>query len=320
MDIQKLRTLIAVAEAGNLTRASKNINMTPSGVTRQMKAMEKELGMTLFHGVPTGVQMTEEGQSVAKLATTICDLFDQRIADIKAMKDAAEGDLKVIVSNTLMFWLKNHLKEFRSLHPGIKLKLVADEKKSLHLATSLSGVFIGFVGAVPPANSAFIWQEIDACTWNHYAHKDYLEAYGTPTSFADLDEGHHIIQYAWAPEYFWAAGQPNSATRESNPLLYEERPPKEPREHALSTDDVLCCQQMIESGSGIGTLPDALAKNESLVKILDKAPRKMKELEIKYYLVYPSHLRENRRIKVFKEFVLQKWHQDKEPLLGRGKD
>lgn len=62
MEIYQLRTFVAVAEQGHLTRAAERLHISQPAVTGQIKALEEELGVTLFERNSSGVTLTKAGQ------------------------------------------------------------------------------------------------------------------------------------------------------------------------------------------------------------------------------------------------------------------
>ncbi|MGE3310542.1 MAG: LysR family transcriptional regulator, partial [Limisphaerales bacterium] len=64
MDLQQLRTFVAIAEERNLTRASERLFVSQPAISAQLKSLEEELGVVLFHRVPKGMQLTPSGESL----------------------------------------------------------------------------------------------------------------------------------------------------------------------------------------------------------------------------------------------------------------
>ena len=62
MEIHQLRTFLAVARTGNLTRAANQLHLTQPAVSKQLKALEDELGVLLFDRLPSGMALTKTGQ------------------------------------------------------------------------------------------------------------------------------------------------------------------------------------------------------------------------------------------------------------------
>lgn len=62
MEIYQLRTFLTVAHTGHLTRAAERLHLTQPAVSKQIKALEEELGVTLFERTPIGTTLTKSGQ------------------------------------------------------------------------------------------------------------------------------------------------------------------------------------------------------------------------------------------------------------------
>lgn len=64
MEIYQLRTFLTVARMGHLTRAAEQLHLTQPAVSKQIKALEQELGVLLFERQPTGMVLTREGREL----------------------------------------------------------------------------------------------------------------------------------------------------------------------------------------------------------------------------------------------------------------
>ncbi len=62
MEIYQLRTFLTVARVGHLTRAAEQLHVTQPAVSKQIKALEDELGVLLFERAPSGMMLTKAGQ------------------------------------------------------------------------------------------------------------------------------------------------------------------------------------------------------------------------------------------------------------------
>ncbi len=71
MNLQLLRTLLAVAEHGSFKQAAAMLNFTPPAVSQQMRRLEAELGVALFERRATGVALTHAGEQLLPFAARI---------------------------------------------------------------------------------------------------------------------------------------------------------------------------------------------------------------------------------------------------------
>ena len=68
MDWDKLRIFHAAADAGSFTHAGDKLHMSQSAISRQVSALESDLGVTLFHRHARGLILTEQGELLYRTA------------------------------------------------------------------------------------------------------------------------------------------------------------------------------------------------------------------------------------------------------------
>ncbi len=90
MNLQELRTFLAIVEAGSLVRASDALNVTQSTVTARLKSLEDELGQTLLVRNKSGATLTAAGVKLHRYADTIVNLWQQARQET-ALPDGLSG-------------------------------------------------------------------------------------------------------------------------------------------------------------------------------------------------------------------------------------
>src|SRR4029450_3044497 len=71
MELYQLRTFAAVAELGHLTRAAERLHVSQPAVSAQIKALEDELGTSLFERGPAGMTLTTAGSKLLPYASRV---------------------------------------------------------------------------------------------------------------------------------------------------------------------------------------------------------------------------------------------------------
>jgi LysR family glycine cleavage system transcriptional activator len=123
--LNALQAFEAAGRLGRMTLAAAELSVTHSAVSRQVRHLEEVLGTRLFEGPKNALQMTEAGRLLLDHLTPSLDRIE---AGIRAVADEAEGLLDVSCLGTFSArWLLPRLHRFQALHPGIEVRLRAED-------------------------------------------------------------------------------------------------------------------------------------------------------------------------------------------------
>lgn len=100
MDIRVLKYFLAVAREGNITRAAEALQMTQPPLSRQLKALEEEIGKPLLIRGSKQVSLTEDGLLLKKRAEELVALLEKTEAELKATDEATLGDVYIACAET----------------------------------------------------------------------------------------------------------------------------------------------------------------------------------------------------------------------------
>ncbi len=95
MDILKLRSFVMVARLGHLTRAAERLCLTQPAVTAHIKAIEQELGITLFDRSPGKITLTRHGELLLPEAEHVLAVFEGFSAKAKQIKGEVSGNVQI---------------------------------------------------------------------------------------------------------------------------------------------------------------------------------------------------------------------------------
>ncbi|HEX9903780.1 MAG TPA: LysR family transcriptional regulator [Propylenella sp.] len=288
MDWDKLRIFHAAAEAGSFTRAGETLNMSQSAVSRQVGALEQELGTPLFHRHARGLILTGEGELLMRAARDIMLKLEHVRAQLVDSRGQPTGTLRVTTTVGLgSTWLTSRLNEFIDLYPGIHLELILDDSE-LDVAMRQADVAIRLRA---PTQPDLIQRKLFTVHFHVYASPAYIERFGQPKTADDIDKHRIVVFGENAPTYL----------KDMNWLCTAGREPGNPRPAALSVNNLVAIRQAVEKGVGIAMLPDYIVGPESrLVAVLSdhQAP------SFDSFFVYPEELRASVRVTVFRDFLL----------------
>ena len=82
MFLPDVRTFLAVASAGSLSAAARQLDVVPMQVSRRIAALEEDLGVRLFHRTTRSLTLTAEGEASVPFATAVVDAESGARADL----------------------------------------------------------------------------------------------------------------------------------------------------------------------------------------------------------------------------------------------
>ncbi len=289
MDWDKLKSFHAAAEAGSLTAAADTLGLSQSALSRQITALEEQLGIKLFHRHARGLLLTEPGKLLYRAAHDISAKVALAEAMVADSRDKPSGDLRVTAPPALgAIWLAPRLAAFNTAYPDIRIRLMLDDHE-LDVANLEAECAIR---PWPSTQNDLIQRKLMQVPQHLYASRAYLQRCGAPNTAEELDD-HAIVQYgppslAPIPNLDWA-------TR------LGREPGAPPRPAIVEANTINAVMKAAEAGLGIASLPDYVAReNDKLVRILPDIEGPVFEV----YFVYPEELRGSSRITVFRDFLI----------------
>ena len=126
IDIRQLRSLIAIVETGNLSRAAKRLNLSQPALSHQIKLWEEQLGAELFERKSQPLKMSPVGQRLVDAAYETDRMLRQAERDVFRILEGVSGQLRMAVECHSCFdWLMPSMDEFREGWPDVEMDLVS---------------------------------------------------------------------------------------------------------------------------------------------------------------------------------------------------
>lgn len=294
MDWDKLRIFHAAAEAGSFTHAGDTLHMSQSAVSRQVSALEKDLGVALFHRHARGLVLTEQGEMLFQTAGDVMAKLRTAEALLGDATTKPTGDLRLTCPVGLgTVWITQRIREFMDMYPEIRVEIVLNDEQ-VDIAMRAADVAIW---THEPEQSDLIRRTLFKSPVRAFASAQYLRHYGTPQSLSDLDH-HRIVSHSGAPaQHLSAVRWLETAGRQNG----------EPRVPSFRANSVIAMKYAIRAGVGIGMIPDYLTEEETdLVPVLNE----VQQPAMPIIFVYPEELKTAKKIQVLRDFLVsqvRKW-------------
>ena len=120
MDIRVLRYFLAVAREENMTRAAETLHVTQPTLSKQLKALEGELGKQLFIRHAFSIELTDEGQLLRKHAEDLVAMADKIVGEFSTMDDITGGDLYFGLAESYQIrLLAREIRHFKTQYPNL---------------------------------------------------------------------------------------------------------------------------------------------------------------------------------------------------------
>jgi len=271
------RSFLEVVRDGSLSAAARRLALTQPTVGRHIDALEAALGLSLFTRSPRGLiptpaalDLVPHAEAMSAAAAALA-----RAASGEAARD--RGTVRVTASVIVgCEVLPAILASFRRAYPNIVLELALTNRNEDLLRRDADIA----VRSVRPTQKALVARRIGKVGIGLYAHRDYVAAFGMPSSLADL-AGHCVIGFDRDDHAFRAVGPAaQQITREM---------------FGFRADNDLAQLAALRAGLGIGGCQANLARRSpELVPVLPKALR----LSLEFWLAMHEGLRTTRRVRL----------------------
>lgn len=248
MDFNRLRSFAAVAEAGHLTRAAQKLHISQPALSAQIKALEDELGLTLFERTSTGMTLTAAGKRLLAEADKILVASQTFEAEARALKGGVAGKARVgTLSDPEFIRLGEFMAAARERYPlleidfqheitGVAMQRVRD--------ASLEASF--YYGHMP-------YPQVDGIALRELAYR-----IAAPAAWRDR------IQHAgWAElgEMPWIMPPPVSTHHQFAAAMFREHG-VEPAT-LIGADDEAVVSSLVASGAGVALMREDVALHKA---------------------------------------------------------
>jgi DNA-binding transcriptional LysR family regulator len=284
MDWNQLRSFLATAEGGSLSAAARKLGLSQPTLSRQVAALERALGVTLFERVGRSVQLTDAGIALVEHARAMRAAADDLALAASGQAQGVEGPVSISASDAVAAWLLPPiLARLREQAPGIVVEVISSNS----LADLRRREADIAVRHVRPDHPDLIGRLVREGIASHYASRGYVARHGHPRRADDI-EGHRFIgtdRSGRYLEHLRAYGLPVRAAQ-----------------FAAVSENVVVSWRLVEEGVGICALMDEIAaRMTGLVRVLDEMP----PIRFPFWLVTHRELRTSRRMRVVFEALAQ---------------
>lgn len=243
-DWDDLRVFLAVARARKIAPAARMLGIDATTIMRRLARLERALGADLFEMASGERTLTVRGQALLHHAEAVESAAMSAVEDVAGLEQQLAGQVRLSVAEGFGTWvLAPGLAEFSRRHPGIRLDLITasgflnPSKREADMALMLAR----------PQRGRLSVKRLGEYRLHLYASVDYLARAGPPDRPAQLRD-HMLVGYV--PEFIF-----------SPELDYLDEVEAGLEAHLRATS-INMQYRMVRDGSGIGVLPDFIARSD----------------------------------------------------------
>lgn len=244
MDEKDFEILKALSECRNITKASEQLYITQSALSKRIRALERELGIELLIRSHQGIRFTPAGEAVLAHSGRAANEMEMMRRDLDSMQDQVCGTLNAGISiNFAQYTLPDILAEYHARYPLVRLQISTGSSRSLYKQISDGMLDLAVLrGEYPWDGMRFLLSIENICL----VHNRELE--GKP-----LGECLYISHRT-------DSVQSGMISRWMNEHGLD------PRSQGFCVDNITTCLEMVRRGIGWALLPEiALKKYEGCI-------------------------------------------------------
>jgi len=265
MEIHQLKTFVAVAREGTITRASERLHLSQPAVSAHIKSLEDALGLSLFERTPRGMSLTSEGRRLLVKVEQMLGAHQQMLEEASRIKGSVSGTLRIgacgSLSNEAIGYL---LTSVAARYPDVELILKHGTSQEILAGVQSGHLDAGYYNEANDPDGELAILEVSR-------FKVYVAAspglVATPLDWGALSE------LAWI---YPTSSACCALAAESLFQAQQFRP-----QRVISVDRESLTQTLIASGVGIGLLHESTAERARAlgeVELLTESPKKVRVL------------------------------------------
>jgi DNA-binding transcriptional LysR family regulator len=244
VELYQVRSFVAVAEHGNLTRAAEKLNVSQPAVSAQIKALEQELGVELFERRPTGMEPTAAGKRLLGLAEQLLAAAQALRNEARAINNAVAGAVRMgTLSDPQVIRVGELINAAVERYPLLEIQFhhevtgsAFEKVRDGELDASFYYGDLSHPGVAELALRNLVYRIVAPAAWRaQLEHADWPELAGHPWILTPPISTHHRLAAALFREHGIAAAK------------------------VVEADDEFVVGSLVVAGVGIGLMREELA-------------------------------------------------------------
>ncbi|MPW27572.1 LysR family transcriptional regulator [Agarivorans sp. B2Z047] len=283
-DWNRARAFLVTAEEGSLSAAARALAMTQPTLSRQVAALEQELGVSLFERVGGRLSLTASGVELLAHVQAMGQAANNLSLSASGRAEAIEGDVCISASEAVAAFVLPSIVEKLRLHaPGVRVEIIASNDSSDLLRREADIA----IRAYQPTELELIARRVADIDVHLYAAKSYLAKWPQPRTIQSL-----------ADAKFLAFDKNDELINELAKLGFSLKQSNFP----AVVSNHLVQWELVKQGVGIGFMLEQVGDSEPLV---ERAFPSLAAIPTQSWLVVHRELNTSRRLRMVYDFLAE---------------
>ncbi len=190
-DWNHIRAFLATAETGSLSAAARLFGQTQPTLSRQIAALEADLGVMLFERIGRSLEITQAGVELLEHTRTMGEAANRIVLTASGQAQSIEGQVRITASDIMSAYiLPDLLRQVRAQAPRLRIEVIAsnDIRDLMRREADIA------IRHVRPDQPDLIAKLVREAQGHFYATTEYLNRAGRPKSKHDLSQ-HEFISF-----------------------------------------------------------------------------------------------------------------------------
>ena len=281
-DWNRARAFLVTAEEGSLSAAARALGLAQPTLSRQVEALQKELGVVLFERFGRGLELTPAGASLVEHAKVMGQGAMALSVAAQGQSDEISGPVTISASDAYAgLWLPKILQKLRQQEPGLLIRVVAENSASDLMRREADIAIRNF----RPKEPELVAKKIEETTASFFASSDYIARQGVLNAAADWDNANLIVPGETSA--FLAALEASGLPVTEKSVAYE-------------CSSYLAMWEMVRNGLGVGILDSRLGDSEPGI---ERASTMAFDMLFPIWLVAHRDILSNARLRLVFDFL-----------------
>lgn len=188
-DWNQVRAFLATAEEGSLSAAARALGQTQPTLSRQVAALEEDLGVTLFERAGRAMALTEAGRDLMEHVRIMADAATKVSLVASGQSQTVEGKVVITATGAMAtYYLPSIIRKIRDAAPGITLDIVTSNEVQ-DLTRREADISIRHAR---PTQPDLIAKLVGDSAAHLYASEDYTKSLGPIQTLKDVEHADFI--------------------------------------------------------------------------------------------------------------------------------